>query len=253
MVQPGDKWKQFIFSGASRLRDIVLPANCVHCGTFGARHGALCPNCWSRVQFVERPFCEILGKPFDYDQGPGAVCPEAIAEPPSFARLRSRALYGDVVRSLISGLKFSDRTDLARWMAYWLVPAGQELAVDCSLCMPVPLHPWRQHARRYNQSAELARHVARLTGLQYEPLALARSRATRRQLGLSATERIRNVQGAFRVTAEKRPIVEGRRILLIDDVYTTGATVNACSRALLRAGAQAVDVLTFATVPATYI
>jgi ComF family protein len=249
----GEHWGRLALAGAASLREFILPANCIHCGAFGARHGALCPACWSRVQFIERPFCEVLGKPFDFDPGHGAISPEALAEPPSFARLRARAVYGDVVRALISNLKFGDRIDFAPWLAAWLVAAGRELVEDCAICVPVPLHTRRQHARRYNQSAELARHLCLLSGLQYEPLALTRVRPTRRQLGLDANERIRNVQGAFRVAVDRRLIVEGRRILLIDDVYTTGATVNACSRALLRAGARAVDVLAFAMVTSAYI
>jgi ComF family protein len=186
--------------------------------------------------------------PFPHDQGEGAVSLEAIADPPPFARLRSVMLYDETARALVSGLKFADRGDLAPWMAGWMANAGRELLAECAVVMPVPLHWKRLHQRRYNQSAELARPLAQAAKRLYLPLALVRHRATDSQIGLSALARSRNVQGAFRVPHTLRPQIEGRRILLVDDVYTTGATVKACSRALLRAGAAAVDVLTFARV-----
>ncbi len=200
------------------------------------------------MRFIERPYCEILGTPFPHEFGEGAVSPQAIADPPPFNRLRSAVLYDDKARSLVSSLKFSDRTDLARWMSNFMLVAGRELFADCQAVIAVPLHWRRLQARRYNQSAELARPIAAQTGLLHLPLALVRHRSTESQIGLSALARARNVQGAFRVPANWRPQIEGRRILLVDDVYTTGATVKACARSLKRAGATGVDVLTFARV-----
>lgn len=230
------------------LRDLVAPAACLTCEARVARQGGLCARCWTSMRFIERPYCEVLGTPFPYDHGAGAVSPQAIADPPPFDRLRSAVLYGDLARRLVSNLKFADRSDLAPWMARWMATAGRELAAQCAVTIPVPLHWRRLHQRRYNQSAELARHVARIAAIGYEPQALVRHRPTQRQVGLSLLARARNVQGAFRVPASERPLVEGRRILLVDDVYTTGATVRACARALKRAGASGVDVLTFARV-----
>jgi ComF family protein len=237
----------------NRLREIVVPAGCIACNRPSSRQGALCFECWQKLHFVERPYCEVLGTPFAHDLGEGAVSTEAIADPPPFDRLRCAVVYGDLARALVSGLKFSDRTDLAPWMARWMRVAGRELIDDCTLAVPVPLHWRRLQRRRYNQSAELARAICRGTELQFSPLVLVRSRATRRQVGLSAGDRLRNVQGAFRVPAELRPVVEGRRVLLVDDVHTSGATVRACARALRRAGAAGVDVLVFASVVGEYI
>lgn len=231
-------------------RDAVVPPACLVCDARVARQGGLCQRCWPRMRFIDRPFCEVLGIPFPHDMGEGAVSPQAMADPPPFDRLRSCVLYDDKARMLVSGLKFSDRGDLAPWMAGMMVTAGRELFRDCSVLVPVPLHWRRLHERRYNQSAELGRIVARQAGLDYRPMTLVRHRPTERQVGLSATARARNVQGAFRVPAEHRPGIEGVGVLLVDDVYTTGATAKACARALKRAGATRVDVLTFATVPA---
>ena len=230
------------------LRDFVVPPVCLVCEARVAIQGGVCSGCWSQMRFVERPFCEILGTPFPHDQGEGAISPQAIADPPPFDRLRSSVLYDAFGRSLVSGLKFGDRSDLAPWMAGWMMFAGRELFEKCDAVVPVPLHWRRLHERRYNQSAELARHIAASAGISYRPLVLVRHRATEQQIGLSALARSRNVQGAFRVPPPARPEIEGRRILLVDDVYTTGATVKACARALKRAGVTGIDVLTFARV-----
>jgi ComF family protein len=238
---------------ANRLCGIVVPAGCIACNRPSALPGGLCPECWGKLHFVERPYCQILGVPFAHDHGEGAVSPEAIADPPPFDRLRCAVVYGDLARALVSGLKFSDRTDLAPWMARWMRVAGRDLIGDCSLAVSVPLHWRRLHGRRYNQSAELARAICRDTSLKFDPLLLVRSRATRQQVGLSASERQKNVQGAFRVPEKKRATVKGRRVLLVDDVHTSGATVRACSRALKRAGATGIDVLVFASVVGEYI
>ncbi|MFZ1815188.1 MAG: ComF family protein [Rhizobiaceae bacterium] len=231
---------------AQKVRDLAVPPACLCCGSIVAEQGGLCTHCWRQVHFIDQPYCEILGTPFPHGHGDGAISPEAIADPPPFDRLRSAVRYDDLPRQLVSGLKFSDRPELARWMAGWMTRAGHDLIAQCCVVLPVPLHWQRLHARRFNQSAELARWLAHACGKEYLPTALVRTRPTRQQIGLSGSERLRNVQGAFRVPAEWQPAVEGRRVLLIDDVYTTGATVKACSRALRRAHVSGIDVLTFA-------
>jgi len=231
-----------------RLTDLVLPAQCLACRAPVVEMGTLCPACWSRFKLIERPYCARLGIPFAYDLGPGALSAEAIAEPPPFDRCRAVAVYDDVARRLVHGLKYRDRLELAGWMGGWMARAGADLIEAVDVVVPVPLHRRRLWWRRYNQSALLARALARKAGKPLANDALVRIRATTQQVGLSAEERDRNVRGAFRVTAEGKGGIAGRRVLLVDDVYTTGATVKAGTRALLRAGAAAVDVLVFARV-----
>ena len=231
-----------------RLADIALPPQCLSCHAPVAELGTLCPSCWSRLKPIERPYCARLGIPFAYDLGAGALSAEAIAEPPPFDRCRAVAVFDDVARRLVHGLKYRDRLDLARWMAEWMARAGAEVIADTDVVVPVPLHRRRLWWRRYNQSALLARSVAERIRRPLAAGALVRVRATAQQVGLSADERDRNVRGAFRVPAERKPDVAGKRVLLVDDVYTTGATVRAATRALLRSGASAVDVLVFARV-----
>ncbi len=233
---------------ARRLIDVALPPQCLACRAPVAEMGTLCPACWSRLRLIEQPYCARLGIPFAYDLGPGALSAEAIADPPPFDRARAAAVYDDVARRLVHGLKYRDRLELARWMANWMARAGAGLLKAADVVVPVPLHRRRLWWRRYNQSALLAHVLAETAGKPAVHDALIRIRATAQQVGLSAEERDRNVRGAFRVTAEGRQYIAGRRVLLVDDVYTTGATVKAGTRALLRAGAVAVDVLTFARV-----
>jgi len=200
------------------------------------------------MRWIERPYCEQLGIPFAYDLGPGALSAEAIAAPAPFQRCRAVCAFDDVARKLVHGLKYHDRLELAAWMGRWMARAGAELLAEADLIVPVPLHRRRLWRRRFNQSAVLAGPIAAAAGKPVAPHVLARIRATRQQVGLSAAERDENVRGAFRIAPDKRAAIAGRRVLLVDDVYTTGATINAATRAIVRAGAAAVDVLVFARV-----
>ncbi|MGV8939089.1 MAG: ComF family protein [Allorhizobium sp.] len=236
----------FLQRAAMALRDLVYPPSCVGCGVRVASHGGVCAGCWSEIRFIERPFCEVLGLPFSHDPGAGMLCAEAIAHPPVFDRLRSVAIHDGLARDLVHGLKYRDRTDLSPIMAGWMLRAGGEAVRSCDVILPVPLHRSRLLFRKFNQSAELARHLARLSGKTYLPATLRRIRRTSQQVGLSALARKDNVRGAFAIAAGRQADVSGRRVLLVDDVYTTGATVSAAARALKRAGASDVTVLTFA-------
>ncbi|MFD2236642.1 ComF family protein [Aureimonas populi] len=238
-----------------RLRDMLAPIGhffyppiCPGCEGAVGRGGGLCPGCWSDLAFIERPFCEILCLPFETDHGPGAVSPAAMAEPPAFGRLRAAVIHRDLGARLVSLLKYGDRTDLAPLMAGWMARAGADLLAEAELVVPVPLHRGRLFRRRFNQSADLARRVAGAAGLAYRPLILARVKATRPQVGLGGAARRRNLQGAFAVAKGRRAEIEGRRILLVDDVFTTGTTVSSAAAVLRRAGAAGVDVLTFSRV-----
>jgi ComF family protein len=211
-----------------------------------AKPGTLCPGCWPRLRFLEAPWCAVLGTPFPHEMGAGAVSPAAMADPPPFARARSAVAFGGVAREIVHGLKYRDRTDLAPWMAVWMARAGTELLSDAQLVVPVPLHRRRFLSRRFNQSAELARHLCAQRGLAFAPELVERVKRTRQQVGLERRARENNVRGAFAIPAAQRARVKGARILLIDDVYTTGATVKALAGVLVRAGAARVDVLTFA-------
>jgi ComF family protein len=175
---------------------------------------------------------------------------EAIASPPAYRRARAAVRYDDVARTLVQAYKYGDRLDLAPVMGRWMARAGRELLSEADALIPVPLHWRRLWARRFNQSAALAHEVSKASGVHVMPDALRRVRATPQQVGLNKSERAENVQGAFRVPEDARATVAGKRLILVDDVLTSGATVDTCARALLRARAVQVDVLVFARVVA---
>jgi ComF family protein len=227
--------------------DLALPRMCAACREPVEGEG-LCPKCWSKLSFITRPYCERLGVPFVYDPGPGILSMEAIANPPAYRRARAAVRFDEISRALVHALKYGDRLDLAPMMGRWLRHAGHELLADTDALIPVPLHWRRRWARRFNQSAVLAAAVSAASGVPVAADALKRVKATAQQVGLSRTERAANVQGAFRVPPEGKAAIAGRRVVLVDDVLTSGATVEGCAKALLRAGAANVDVLVFARV-----
>jgi ComF family protein len=235
-------------AATSRLvLDIALPTLCVSCRE--PVHGeGVCAACWAKLSFIAPPFCPRLGIPFVYDPGPELLSMEAIANPPAYQRARAAVRYDDVARTLVHALKYQDRTDLAPAMGRWMARAGKELLDEADMLVPVPLHWRRGWSRRYNQSGALARVISSQSGVRVAAEALRRVRATEQQIGLSRAQRASNVQGAFKVAADRMADIQGRRIILVDDVLTTGATADACARALLRGKAAQVDVLTFARV-----
>ncbi|WP_083255837.1 ComF family protein [Methylobrevis pamukkalensis] len=232
----------------SGLVDMALPPSCPLCRSLTASVGGLCPACWGQIRFIERPYCERLGTPFPYDLGAGALSAPAIADPPVFDRLRAVAIFDGGARDLVHDLKYRDRTDLAPMMGGLMARAGRDLLADADVIVPVPLHPFRLWQRRFNQAALLGAEIGRAAGVAVLPDGLRRVRRTRRQVGLERRERLDNMRGAF---ALARPeAVAGRRVLLVDDVYTTGATVESVTRILRRGKAARVDVLVFARVVA---
>jgi len=241
-----------LVNGTRRLGAMVLdqlyPPTCLGCEAPMASADALCPDCFALLRPITAPLCPRLGLPFAVPIGPDALSAEAIADPPPFGRARSALIYNDGARQIVSRLKYGDRPELARFCARMMAGAGHELWAGGPLLVPVPLHGSRQRQRRYNQSTELALGIARLTGLDCDPALVRRTRKTRQQVGLSGDGRARNVAGAFSAHADSLARIAGRRVVLVDDVYTTGATVKAVTRALLRGGAEAVDVITFARV-----
>lgn len=210
--------------------------------------GALEPELWSKLQFLSDPVCARCGVPFEIAVDPEQVCGACLANPPRYNRARAALVYGDVSRELVLGLKYQGRRDGLTTLSAWMAAAGKQLLDEADLIVPVPLHYFRLVRRGFNQSGWLAGALARSSGVRLSVDALARTRATPIQGGLSADGRRRNVQGAFRVRRTRTRLVSGKRVLLVDDVLTTGATAEACALALNRAGAVCVDVITLARV-----
>lgn len=231
------------------LVDVALPPTCMACRAAVDAPGCLCGACWSRLDFIAPPICDRLGTPLPYRFGEGRLLSAAAREaPPAYGRARAVAAFGDVVRDLIHALKYADRLDIAPPMGRMMARAGADILADAQALVPVPLHRLRLWRRRFNQSAALAGIIGRETGLPVHVGWLERRRATPPQVGLDRAARARNVQGAFAVPDMAKGELRGRRVVLVDDVLTTGATIDACVKALLRAGAGQVDVLVFARV-----
>jgi ComF family protein len=230
------------------LLDTLYPPACLSCDAPVATADTLCAECFRKLRAITAPMCPVLGLPFEVSIGPGALSAEAIADPPPFDRARSAVVYNEVARALVGKLKYGDRPELARFCARLMAQAGHEFWATDALIVPVPLHRARQFSRRYNQSTELARALGRLTGLPVDPLLVIRKKNTRQQVGLSGDARRRNLAGAFACHLSASGRLKGRRVVLIDDVITTGTTVKAVTQALKTAGAAHIDVLSFARV-----
>lgn len=232
---------------ARRSLDVALPPLCPTCRDVVTDKG-VCPRCWSKLSFIAPPYCPRLGIPFVYDPGPGILSMQAIAHPPAYQRARAAVRFDETARALVHAFKYNDRLDLAPMIGDWMARAGRELLDGADALVPVPLHWRRLWTRRFNQSAALAERIAQGSGVAVAHHALKRVKATAQQVGLSRNDRASNVQGAFRVPPDAKADVAERRLVLVDDVLTSGATCDACARALLRGGAAQVDVLTFARV-----
>lgn len=227
--------------------NLLLPNRCPGCGAILAG-GGLCTSCWSRLPLIADPVCTRCGLPLEFDLGFDSACSACLSDPPAFDRARSVVLYADLSRDLILKLKYRDRTDMAPLLAGWMVRAGRSLLAEAHCLAPVPLHWRRLFARRFNQAALLARHIARQCDLPLVPDLLVRHRATPPLGDLGRAARARAVRGAFRLNERHRGTLSGRRVVLVDDVLTSGATAGECARALKDAGAASVAVLTLARV-----
>lgn len=229
-----------------RLADVLLPPVCIACRTRIWSHGPLCGACFAKIDFIAPPICARLGVPLPYDAGEPSLSAAAIAKPPVYDRAWAAARYSLTMRDLVQSFKYRDRHEGLPLFARWLVKAGAELLADADLIVPVPLYSSRLWWRRFNQSAMLAYGVARLSDVGVDCFVLRRVRRTASQVGLTADQRRRNVAGAFKVNPARAARVKGKRVVVIDDVITTGATAEASARALQRAGAARVDVLALA-------
>ena len=234
---------------AARALDLLIPPVCLACQEPIADHNSLCASCWHKISFITQPLCDRLGIPLPFDHGGETMLSAAaMARPPPYDRARAVAHYSDVIRNLIHQFKYGDQHTPRHLFSRWLQQAAVEFTDTKPLIIPVPLHRIRLIARRFNQSAILARDLAKATALDYEPMALVRRRRTVSQVGLTRDQRRRNLQGAFTVTRRAAARVSGRAIVLVDDVITTGTTVAMCARALKRAGASRIDVIALAMV-----
>ena len=231
------------------LLDALLPPQCLGCDAPVQASAPFCAPCFARVTFITAPCCPACGLPFLHADHATPHCPTCQDARPPWNQARAALLYDDQIRPIILRLKHNDRPELAAPLGVMMARAGAALLANAQLLVPVPLHPARLRARRYNQAALLATAVSRLTHIPTALDALVRTRPTQPLGTLSAERRRAAVEGVFAVRRGKTPKLQGAAILLIDDVLTSGATAAACTRALHAAGAARVDLLVAARVP----
>ncbi len=233
------------------LLNLLLPPHCMMCDQPVDRHGLLCPACFGAVTFILDPCCGRCGVPFatTAQAGRNRLCPACTEHPPLFMRARAALRYDAAARRLILPFKHADRTEFASVLATHMARAGAALLNDSDILVPVPIHRTRLFRRRYNQAAMLARSLSARARRPVLPDALCRVRGTDPLGGKSAEERTAELVGTIELRQSRAAGIAGRRVLLIDDVMTSGATANACAAVLLRAGAASVDVLAAARVP----
>ncbi len=235
---------------ARTLLHMVLPPRCALSGAPVDAQGMVAPGAWAQITFITPPFCRCCGEMFGFGgvEAGGGLCARCVADPPPFVTARAAIAYDGTGRDLVLSFKHADRTHAVAAFTPWLARAGAGALSGADALVPVPLHPRRILARRYNQAALMANALSGATGVPHWPRALVRTRHTPHQVGLSAGQRAANVEGAFAVRDSARAAVAGRTLVLVDDVLTSGATARSCARALLGAGARAVHVLTLARV-----
>ncbi len=229
-----------------RAADTLFPPRCPVCTAGVTMQGTLCAECWKDMHFITDPMCHRCGLPFEYGMGPELLCGRCMETPPAFTRAVSVCRYDDKSRPQVLAFKFRDRTQLAPLFGEWLARVATPFATQADIIVPVPLHYRRLLMRRYNQAALLALALANLSGLPVLPNTLQRKKPTPAQSGLSRKGREDNLRGAFTVPRPKRSHIKGKAVLLVDDVMTTGATLNACARVLRDAGAKDIYGITLA-------
>ena len=230
-----------------RAVNIIFPAKCVVCNVLTSEDLLICSECWKDIEFIVDPKCERCGFPFDFDAGSGALCAECHREPPFFDKAFSLFKYSKHSKSFIHKLKYHDQLHIASFLAKLVSHKLQNL-YEYRVVIPVPMHAKRIRERLYNQSAVLAGQIAKISKLDFLPNALIKKRYDTPQSKLSGQERKRNVLNSFAVSDNDKKFIEDKRVILVDDVYTTGSTVNECSKALKRAGCKKILVITMARV-----
>lgn len=228
--------------------DVLLPPRCIGTGEIVSTPGTVSAEFWQQLSFIEAPYCSVCGLPFDMPMLAGSLCASCIDHPPRFDQARAAVVYNDASRKLILAFKYGDRLNAVITFIPWLKRAGATLTASADVLVPVPLHKSRLWKRRYNQASILACALAKEILKPCYPDGLLRTRATVPQKGLTKKERYQNVHHAFCVNPKYRQSFQGKTVLLVDDVFTSGATLNECAHALKKSGAAAVHVLTIARV-----
>ena len=232
----------------NRFVDIILPPRCFSCKKLVTKHHTLCAECFEKINFISEPFCEKCGLPFPYDIEGETICGECIRKTPIFEKALSIVHYDDGSKKLILSFKHGDVTDVVPAFTNWIIQHAKEFIDTTDIIVPVPIHRIRLLKRRYNQSALISNALGIKIKKHSVPDLMIRTKNTPPQGHKGIISRKKNIRGAFSINPKYLKHVEGKKVLLIDDVYTTGATINECTKTLLKAKAKSVKVLTIARV-----
>lgn len=227
---------------SSAILNFLCPPRCPICHNMTEEPHTLCPSCYAKLNFITQPCCEICGRPFEYAGLNKLICGKCMKKKPKFSMARSVLEYTAFSKKLILAFKHGDHLELTPLFAKFMLQADKKIFEEVDLIVPVPLHWTRLFLRKYNQATLLGRAIGRKRRIPFSEVILKRTRATSSQGHKHRQEREKNVKNAFCVTNPKK--VCGKTILVIDDVMTTGATLNECAKTLLKAGAKSVKVLT---------
>jgi ComF family protein len=230
----------------SRFFNIIFPPKCLNCNVIIGEVGGLCSLCFEKINFTTSPSCAICAFPFEYDLGEEALCAACINHKPAYDKAFTVFTYNEHSKELIHKFKFADQTYATPYFANWIKRAAKDALEDADIIIPVPLHKLRLYKRMYNQSALLAKAIARISNVKYNPYILKRIRNTTPQSGLSQKQRQGNVKNAFAINPKQLAAIKGKNIILIDDVMTTGATIEECCKILRKAGVSKIYVVTLA-------
>ncbi|MDE1152301.1 MAG: ComF family protein [Micavibrio sp.] len=227
---------------------MLLPPRCIGSGSIVDRPGMVDPAFWAELGFIENPLCDTCGIPFSFETPMGILCASCLEQEPHYDRARAAVVYNDASRKLVIDFKYGDRLHAVHTFAPWMVRAGAPLLAEADVLIPVPLHRKRLWERRFNQSALLASETGKRAARAVWNDGLLRLRATVPQKGLSRAKRLENVRGAFALNPRYAHDIAGKTVMLVDDVFTSGATLNECARVLKKNGAARVFILTLARV-----
>ena len=238
----------FLKKPCKKLLDFILPPQCINCHTPVFQQGGLCAGCWEKIAFISKPFCLFCGFPFNIQIENENICGPCARKTPLFTRARAAIYYNEASKPMILRFKHSDALHIAPLFAEWLYQAGDELFQQAEYLAPIPLHWSRLVYRGYNQAALLSRKLSKKAKIPHLPDLLERTHRTPPQGDLTAKEREKNVSNVFKLNKKYNQLIRDKHILLIDDVFTSGATVRACTKILKKSGAKQVDILTLARV-----
>lgn len=242
----------FLKAALRPVLDFALPPRCPACGVIVDDLGLLCGDCWSSVDFIGEPLCALCGVEIPAFAGEGAQCGACLATPPPFDRARAVMRYGETGRTIAHRLKYGRRVSLADVMAGHMARLLPDCAVENMILVPVPLHRWRIWSRGFNQAALIARKIGKRTGLSVEVDLIRRIKSTPPLHALRRSERTKIVQGAFALAPGANAKMPGKTIILVDDIWTTGATASACARLLRKGGAGQIHIICWARVSITH-